>query len=206
MDGVGVLADALVLAVDELHGVHEVDAGEGGGGDGGEDGGLLFVEVEGFGFGGLWFGGLGFGGLEEVALEEAFGSMRGGYGEVFLDGGVERGGWRCAAGGGCWIDLCLCVGGGGLSLPEGFGLFFLRGLLPLRELLVQRCNPFHARSGLVGGRPLPEQDAALFLDIVVGERIRSSYAQALEQRLICEGTLEARASVLDEAIEDGQGP
>lgn len=46
-----VFADALILAVGALHGVHEACAGEGGGRDGLEDGGFFFFEGEGFGFG-----------------------------------------------------------------------------------------------------------------------------------------------------------
>lgn len=51
LDGFAVFADALVFAVDALHGVHEARAGEGGGRDGLEDGGFVFLEGEGFRFG-----------------------------------------------------------------------------------------------------------------------------------------------------------
>lgn len=67
-DGLAVGADALALAVDELEGVHEVGACDGGGGDGLEELGFFFFEVEGFGilfgfgFGGFDFGGGGGGG------------------------------------------------------------------------------------------------------------------------------------------------
>ena len=61
LDGFGIFADAFVFAVDELEGVHQVRAGDGGGGDGLEELGFFFFEVEGlvvlvF----FWFGFVGF--------------------------------------------------------------------------------------------------------------------------------------------------
>lgn len=72
--------------------------------------------------------------------------------------------------------------------------------------LVQLRKPLQPRRGLVLIRPVPEQLGALLLDIGITQVARATDTQALQQHLVGgDGPLEARAGILDEAVEDGQG-
>lgn len=76
--------------------------------------------------------------------------------------------------------------------------------LSLRQLLAQPRNPLQAGLVAILG-PAVEQLPALLPDLWIREVGRAAHAQALQQRLVGKGAREARAGVLDEAVEQDQG-
>ena len=64
--------------------------------------------------------------------------------------------------------------------------------------------PHPGRVPILGG-PAGKQFRAFLPHFRVRQRRRAAETQALEQGFVCEGPLEARTGILDEAVEDVQG-
>lgn len=69
---------------------------------------------------------------------------------------------------------------------------------------MQSSDPLQTRLIRVLG-PAAEQFPALLPHLRVGQVRRAADTQPLQQRLVCKGPLEARAGILDQAVEQDQG-